>query len=321
MIVATTALLASVAIASYAFAQPPAGPGPGGPRVGGPGGPAGPGGGRGRVAFPPDDPSPPLAERGGFGPGTPEIAKYREGIYLIRSGASGNITAFTSDNGVLVVDSKFANEYTQIQELLKTVTDQPIRYVINTHFHGDHVGGNANMEAGGAEIIAHDNARVRLSQSQQTGIPVISFADRMTVRFGGKTFQLYHFGRGHTDTDLVIYIPEEKIVMPGDLFASWGPSVRLIDYNGGGSLVQWPATLEKAMALDFDAVIPGHAGVTDRAHMQAYIDENRRMLDMIRMLKEAGKTPQEMTAAIQMEFGNGAFVVLPSIQAILDEMN
>jgi glyoxylase-like metal-dependent hydrolase (beta-lactamase superfamily II) len=142
----------------------------------------------------------------------------------------------------------------------------------------------------------------------------------MDVYFAGKTLQLYYYGRGHTDGDLAIYVPEEKLVLPGDLFAGWGPSIRLIDYNGGGSLAEWPATLEKVMALDFDVVIPGHSGVTDRAHMQGYLDENVRMLDFIRMLNEAGRTPEEISAAVRMEFGNMAFVVLPNIQVVLDEL-
>jgi glyoxylase-like metal-dependent hydrolase (beta-lactamase superfamily II) len=275
---------------------------------------------RGGRPLPQGDPNTPVLERGGFGPTEAEIVKFREGIYLIRSVGSGNITVFTSDQGVLLVDSKLTNELDKVRELLRTVTDQPVRYLINTHFHPDHTGGNQGLESVGAEIIATDNARQRLSRTQQAGLPVVTFDDHMKVYFAGKTLELYHFGRGHTDGDLVIYIPEEKLVLPGDAFAGWGPSIRLIDYNGGGSLAQWPAALEKVMALDFDTVIPGHSGVTDRAHMQAYLDENRRMLDLIRMLKGAGRAPPDIAAAVQMEFGNMAFVVLPNIQSLLDEL-
>jgi glyoxylase-like metal-dependent hydrolase (beta-lactamase superfamily II) len=270
--------------------------------------------------LPQGDPNTPVLERGGFGPTPAEIVEFRKGIYLIRSVGAGNITVFTSDNGLLLVDTKTTMEYDTWMGLLRTVTDQPIRYVINTHFHPDHAGGNIGVEGLGAEIIATDNVRKRLSQAQQAGLPMVTFDDHMNIYFAGKTLELHYYGRGHTDGDLVIYIPEEKIVMPGDLFAGWGPSIRLIDYNGGGSLAQWPAALEKVMALDFDAVIPGHSGVTDRSHMQAYLDENRRMLDLIRMLRDAGRTPMEITSAVQMEFGNMAFVVLPNVQSVLDEL-
>jgi cyclase len=271
-------------------------------------------------AMPQGDPNVPVVERGGFGPTETQIVKFRDGIYLIRSQGSGNITVFTSDDGLLIVDTKLTNEYDTWMRVLRTVTDQPIKYVINTHMHPDHTGGNIGVESLGAEIIAQQNVRKRLSQTQQMGLPMVTFEDHMSIYFAGKTLELYYYGRGHTDGDLVIYIPEEKLVMPGDLFAGWGPSIRLIDYNGGGSLAQWPATLEKAMQLDFDAVIPGHSGVTDRAHMQAYIDENRRMLDLIKMMKDAGKAPMAISQAVQMQYGNMAFVVLPNIQAVLDEL-
>lgn len=301
IVLAVTVLLAALIITDQAFAQRGSRGGRGGP-------------------MPQGDPNVPVVERGGFGPSETQIVKFRDGIYLIRSQGSGNITVFTSDNGLLIVDTKLTNEYDTWMGVLRTVTDQPIKYVINTHMHPDHTGGNVGVESLGAEIIAQQNVRKRLSQTQHMGLPMVTFEDHMNIYFAGKTLELYYYGRGHTDGDLVIYIPEEKLVLPGDLFAGWGPSIRLIDYNGGGSLAQWPATLEKAMQLDFDTVIPGHSGVTDRAHMQAYLDENRKMLDLIKMMKNAGRAPMEISQAVQMEYGNMAFVVLPNIQAVLDEL-
>ena len=296
LVLATSAVLAGFVVTEQAFAQ------------------------RGGRTLPQGDPNVPVLERGGFGPTEAQIVKFRDGIYLIRSQGSGNITVFTSDDGVLIVDTKLTMEFDTWMGLLKTVTDQPIRYVINTHFHPDHAGGNIGVEKLGASIIATSNVRKRLSGTQQAGLPVFTFDDHMDIYFAGKTLQLYYYGRGHTDGDLTIYIPEEKVVLTGDLFAGWGPSIRLIDYNGGGTLAEWPATLRKVMALDFDVVIPGHSGITDRAHMQAYIDENVRMLDFIRMLNQSGKTPAEITPAVQAEFGNMAFVVLPNVQVVLDEL-
>lgn len=252
----------------------------------------------------------------------PELAIHhvRDNIYMIRSAASGNITVLTSDDGVLLIDSKFAREYDGYMELLRTVTDQPIRYVINTHMHGDHSEGNTRLAQFGPEIIATANARTRMAESIDVGLPNFTFEDHVRLYFGGQPLDLYYFGRGHTDGDLVIHLPEQRLILPGDLFAGYGPSLRLIDYNGGGSLFEWDDTLRKAMALDFDTVIPGHSDVTDRAMMQESLDEVVRMQNMIREMHDAGRAPADIQTAITGEFGNMSFVVLPGIENVLAEL-
>jgi glyoxylase-like metal-dependent hydrolase (beta-lactamase superfamily II) len=130
----------------------------------------------------------------------------------------------------------------------------------------------------------------------------------------------YWLGRGHTDGDLVIHLPEERLVLTGDLFAGGDPFVRLIDYNGGGSLAEWSGTLEKVLALDFDRVIPGHSELTDRAKLQAYLDQIVEMQDLISEMKAAGRAPADIQTAVTGEFGAMAFVVLPGIQPVLDEL-
>jgi len=260
------------------------------------------------------------AAQGGFGPQELAIEKVREGIYMIRSAASGNITALVSDDGVLLVDSKFEREYDRYMELLRTVTDQPIRFVINTHMHGDHTGGNVRLEGLDADIVASENARRRMAEAQAMGLPNITFDDHLRLYFGGQPLDLYWFGRGHTDGDIVIHMPEENLILTGDLFAGWGPSIRLIDYNGGGSLRHWSDTLERVLELEFDTVIPGHSGVTDRAMLKGYLDETVRMQDLIRELSRADRTPDEIATAVQEEFGRLAFVILPNVQSAIDEL-
>jgi cyclase len=247
--------------------------------------------------------------QGGFGPQELAIEQVRDGIYMIRSAASGNITAFVSDDGVLLVDSKFEREYDRYMELLRTVTDRPVRFVINTRL--------AEIDA---DIVASENARRRMAEAQAMGLPNITFDDHLTLYFGGQPLSLYWLGRGHTDGDIVIHVPEERLVLTGDLFAGWGPSIRLIDYNGGGSLEEWSATLERVLELDFDTVIPGHSGVTDRAMLQGYLDETVRMQEMIRELNRAGRSPDEILSAAQEEFGRLAFVILPGIQSAIAEL-
>jgi len=262
----------------------------------------------------------PAAAQGGFGPQELAIEEVRNGIYMIRSAASGNITALVSDDGVLLVDSKFEREYDRYMELLRSVTDEPVRFVINTHMHGDHTGGNARLAELDADIVASENARRRMAEAQAMGLPNITFDDHLRIYFGGQALDLYWFGRGHTDGDIVIHLPEERLILTGDLFAGWGPSIRLIDYNGGGSLLHWSDTLERVLELDFDTVIPGHSGVTDRAMLEGYLDETLRMQGLIRELIRAGRTPDQVADAVQNEFGRLAFVILPNVQSAIDEL-
>jgi len=249
-----------------------------------------------------------------------KIEQVADDLYMIQSSASGNITVFTSDDGVLLVDSKFANENARVMELLRTVTDLPVKYVVNTHMHGDHTGGNIAFEALGADIVATENARKRMAETQAMGLPSIALDDHLRIYFGGRVMDFYWLGRGHTDGDLVIHLPDERLVLTGDLFAGGDPFVRLIDYNGGGSLAEWSGTLEKVLALDFDRVIPGHSELTDRARLQAYLDQIVQMQDLIREMHAAGRSPEDILAAVTGEFGRMAFVVLPGIQPVLDEL-
>jgi cyclase len=249
-----------------------------------------------------------------------KIEQVADDLYMIQSSASGNITVFTSDESVLLVDSKFANENARAMELLRTVTDLPVKYVVNTHMHGDHTGGNIAFQALGADIVATENARKRMAETQAMGLPSITFDDHLRFYFGGRVMDFYWLGRGHTDGDLVIHLPEERLVLTGDLFAGGDPFVRLIDYNGGGSLAEWSGTLEKVLALDFDRVIPGHSELTDRARLQGYLDQIVQMQDLIREMHAAGRSPGDILEAVTNEFGRMAFVVLPGIEPVLDEL-
>lgn len=262
----------------------------------------------------------PAFAQGGFGPQELAINEVRSGIYQIRSAASGNINVLVSDDGVLLIDTKFEREYDRYMELLATVTDQPVRFVINTHMHPDHVGGNIRLAELGPEIVASENARKRMAEAQSMGLPTITFDDHLRIYFGGQPLDLYWFGLGHTDGDIVIHMPEENLVLTGDLFAGWGPSIRLIDYNGGGSLLHWSSTLESVLELDFDTVIPGHSGVTDRAMLQGYLDETLKMQELIREMSRAGRSPQEIQSAVTGEFGQMSFVILPNVQSAIDEL-
>jgi len=181
-------------------------------------------------------------------------------------GHGGNVAAMPTSDGVLLVDDKFAVDAPEIVAKVKTISDKPIRYILNTHQHPDHTGGNEPMMAASAEIIIHKNARANMVTNKMPGLPRITFNDESQVFLGGKEVDAKYVGRGHTNGDAVIYFPSERVLHTGDLFVNGGLAP-FIDYSAGGTLVEWDKTLENALKLDFDIVIPGHGPVAKKADL------------------------------------------------------
>ena len=170
-----------------------------------------------------------------------------------------------SDNGnmslVKPIDTDFEMSFDTIMEQLRTITGEPVDFVINTHLHADHTGGNVRWQGLDAKVIASANARRIMEESNAPGLANITFDDRhMRLYLGAMPIDLYYFGRGHTDGDIVIHLPRERIVFTGDLMPFWDDFDQVIDYASGGSAREWPRTLEKILMLDFDRVVPGHSG-------------------------------------------------------------
>lgn len=258
--------------------------------------------------------------QGGFGPPELTTVQVSENIYVIRNASSGNVTVLVSDAGVLLIDDKFAMDHDGIMEHVRRITDQPVRYVINTHMHQDHTGGNALLQAQGADVIASGNARYIMAETQSEGLPNITLDDHLRIHLGAMPIDLYYFGRGHTDGDIVIHLPEERLVVMGDLFALWGPSLHLIHYGAGGSAREWSRTLERALELDFDTVIPGHSGVTDRATMEGFLADTVRMQEMVREMNRQRRPRDEIRAMLSMEFGWSEFMLNFGFEGIVAEM-
>jgi glyoxylase-like metal-dependent hydrolase (beta-lactamase superfamily II) len=221
---------------------------------------------------------------------------------------------------VLLIDDKFAMDHDGIMSQLATITDQPVRFVINTHLHQDHTGGNALLQGLDADVIASENARRIMAETQTEGLPNITIDDYLRVYHGDFVLDLHYFGRGHTDGDIVIHLPEERLVVTGDLFATWEPYVHLIHYAAGGSGRDWSRTLERALELDFDTVIPGHSGVTDRATMEGYLAETIRLQDMVREMNRAERSRDDIRAVLEMEFGWSEFMMNFGLDGLISEM-
>ena len=197
------------------------------------------------------------------------LQKIADDVYVIM-GSGGNVAFMPTKEGVILIDDKFAQDGPQILAKVKSVTDQPIKYVINTHQHGDHTGGNAALLGAGAEILIHKNARANMAKAEMPGIPRITFSDESQVFLGGKEVEARYFGRGHTNGDVMIYFPAQKIVHTGDMFTNGAP---YCDTTANCSIKEWDKTLQKALGsnMDFDTVIPGHGPVMKKADLAKYV--------------------------------------------------
>src|SRR5215469_6359650 len=149
------------------------------------------------------------------------IDKVTSNLWVIM-GPGGNVAVMPTSEGVIVVDDKYAQDAPDIMAKIKTVTDKPVRYVLNTHQHGDHTGGNEAMMAANAQILITKQARANMVEGKMPGLPQITFTDETQVFLGGKQVAAKYVGRGHTNGDAVVYFPSERVLHTGDLFVSQG---------------------------------------------------------------------------------------------------
>lgn len=187
------------------------------------------------------------------------ISEVKDGLHVIM-GPGGNIGVRLTPEGVILIDNKFPQDFEEIQSLVAEVTDLPVRYVINTHHHGDHSGSNPGFLQF-AEVIAHKNARENMLRGNQEGLPRIIYTDETAVSLGGIEVRVFHMGSGHTNGDSVVYFPDLKTIHGGDLLHGIAP---FIDYGNGGSSRGWVRTVNNILTLDFNTAIPGHGEIMDR---------------------------------------------------------
>jgi cyclase len=227
------------------------------------------------------------------------IQKVKEDLYNI-AGDGGNVAVYITGEGVILVDDMYDRNYADIMAKVQTVTGQPVKYVLNTHQHDDHAGGNAKMMSS-AEVIAHRNVRLNMAALKQPGQPRVTFDTGMSVFLGGKEVRSHYYGRGHTNGDAVIYFPALKTIHTGDLFLTIA-FLPFMDFAQGGSAVEWTKTLDGLLGLDFDTVIPGHGPISDRAGILKWRADFVKMRDRIEGMVKSGKSKDEVSAVLVNEF-------------------
>jgi glyoxylase-like metal-dependent hydrolase (beta-lactamase superfamily II) len=219
-----------------------------------------------------------------------------QGVYML-TGAGGNIGLFSGEDGHLVIDDQFDYMVPNILAAVKAIADKPIKYVVNTHYHGDHAGGNVEMHEHGADIVAHDNVRKRLStptENKQWGRttqpmaaeawPVITYSNASSLYMNDGSVKLVHAPNGHTDGDSLVYFMPANVLHMGDNF--FFEMLPYIDVDGGGSINGMIAAHDLALSMTNDdtKIIPGHGALASKADLQ----KTRDMLADIRSIVQAG---------------------------------
>lgn len=249
------------------------------------------------------------------------LVKVKDDLYVIHNDiVPGNTTALITNDGVLLVDDKFDIDHNGIMEQLKKVTDKPIKYVVNTHHHPDHTGGNAKMQAMNAVIVASEEARQNMVDGNLPGQPNIAVEHHAIIAIGGKTVELYHFGRAHTNGDVVVLFPADRTLAAGDIFTYGDATPQLIDYSGGGSAKEWPKTLASALQLDFDTVVPGHGDVTTKAEMAKFRESTIAVRNRIHEMVMQKKSRDEIAKTMQSEYHWGPLQMGLSLDGAMAEL-
>ncbi len=232
-----------------------------------------------------------------------------KGTWML-TGAGGNMGLVVGDDGALLIDDQFSDLSDKILAVIKSKTDQPLRWVLNTHWHGDHTGGNANMAATGALIVAHEAVRERLTVDQYMeafdrttpaspaeGWPTITFADGLDLHWNGQDIQLIHVPAAHTDGDSLVFLSGSNVLHMGDIFVNG--MYPFIDTGSGGSIDGVIAGADKALALvdDHTAIIPGHGPLGDRHALRSYRDMLVTARDAISALIADGLNRSEVISA------------------------
>ena len=253
--------------------------------------------------------TPVLAQQQDFSKVEVQSEKVADGVYMLK-GAGGNIGLSIGPNGSLVIDDQYAPLSDKILAAIKALTPDPVRFVVNTHWHGDHTGGNANLAKTGAFLVAHENVRKRMGSEQfiamfnqkvpaspEAALPVVTFAEGVTFHWNGDEVRAFHVAPAHTDGDTVVQFVKADVVHMGDCF--FNGNFPFIDTSSGGKVDGIVAAADRVLGgvTDKTKIIPGHGPVASKADLQAYRDTVKSVRDRVAKLKAEGKTKEAAVAA------------------------
>ena len=250
------------------------------------------------------------AGRGGRGARGPAVGQTVEKIrtlkpnlYLITGGGANSLVRVTPDGIILVDDKNPSDEnYNRLMEEIRSVSQAPVKYVINTHHHPDHVGNNQKFIDAGATVLASEALKSFMASDPRTktipGLPTQTFAKDYTLKFGGAEVRLYSFGRGHTGDDTMVYFPDSKVVMVSDQITDGTP---IVDFANGGSAKEWTQILDGVLKLDFDMAIPGRGEPKSKEDVQAYRTRFATLISRAQDAIKAGATRDTLAMQVKTD--------------------
>lgn len=231
-----------------------------------------------------------------------EVTPVSGKVYML-TGRGGNIGLLAGAEKTLVVDDQFANLSEKILNAIKTVSDKPVSYLLNTHWHGDHTGGNSNFAKTGAVIASHQNVRERLANAQKEknqndpdALPEITFADGLNFYFDDEQIMFFHSHAGHTDGDAMVYFVNSNVLHTGDLF--FNGRYPYIDLNSGGSARGYIKAVENALKIinNDTKIIPGHGNLATKKDYESFLEMLKYLEANVKEALAAGKTESEIVS-------------------------
>ena len=232
-----------------------------------------------------------------------KIRELKPNLYLI-TGAGANTLVRVTPEGLIVVDTKLASDenYKRLMEEIASVSKQPVKYVLNTHHHPDHVGNNQKFIDAGAQVVGLDALKKHMTSDPRTkdipGPPTVTFAKDYVLRFGGAVVEAHAFGRGHTGDDTMVYFPDAKVVMVSDQITNATP---IVDFANGGSAVEWTQILDGVLKLDFEMAIPGRGDPKTRAEVEAYRKNFAALIDRARDAIKGGASRDQLAMQVKTD--------------------
>ncbi|MBD8524317.1 MBL fold metallo-hydrolase [Pseudomarimonas arenosa] len=255
------------------------------------------------------------------------------GLHMLQ-GSGGNIGLSVGDDGVVMIDDQFANLTPAIEAKVRQLSDQPIRFVLNTHWHHDHTGGNENLGKAGAVIVAHHNVRKRMeaggfmeafkrevAPAVGDALPVVTFGHDIQFHLNGLTLDARHISHAHTDGDAYVYFPQANVLHTGDLY--FNGFYPVIDWGSGGHIDGMVQAVDKLLAIvdDNTKIIPGHGPLSNKAELETYRNMLAKVAQRMNALVADGNSLEQVKAAkpsaeFDATWGNGFLKIEPWVEMV-----